>query len=53
MLSEAMRTVEPLLLKRALELQGGNPSAAAAALGLTPRAFAQRLREYRIPLEGA
>ena len=53
MLSEAARAVEPLLLKRALELQGGNPSAAAAALGLTPRTFAQRLREYRIPLEGA
>jgi DNA-binding NtrC family response regulator len=53
MLSELVKRAEPSLLRRALEAHGQDPSATAAALGLTTRAFAQRLREYQIPLEGA
>ncbi len=51
MLSELVKLAEPSLLRRALESHGRDPSTAAAALGLTTRAFAQRLRDYRIPLE--
>ena len=53
MLSELLKVTEPFLLRRALESHGHDPSTAAAALGLTTRAFTQRLREYRIPLEEA
>jgi DNA-binding NtrC family response regulator len=53
MLSELVKTAEPALLRRALEMNRHDPVAAAAALGLTSRAFTQRLREYRIPLEEA
>ena len=51
MLSELVKAAEPALLRRALESCGRDPSAAAAALGLTTRAFMQRLRECRILLE--
>jgi DNA-binding NtrC family response regulator len=51
MLAELARIAEPALLRRALASHPGNPSAAAAALGLSPRTFAQRLREHRIPLD--
>ena len=51
MLSELAKSAEPALLRRALEACGRDPSAAAAALGLSPRAFAQHLRDCRIPLE--
>ena len=51
MLAELVKTAEPSLLRRSLESHGRDPSAAAVALGLTTRAFTQRLREYRIPLE--
>jgi DNA-binding NtrC family response regulator len=51
MLAELVKTAEPFLLRRTLEAHGRDPSAAAAALGLTTRAFTQRLREHRIPLE--
>ena len=51
MLSELARAAEPALLRRALASCGRDPAAAAASLGLTPRAFAQRLRDCRIPLD--
>jgi len=51
MLAELARVAEPALLRRALAAHPGDPAMAAAALGLTPRAFALRLREYRIPLD--
>jgi DNA-binding NtrC family response regulator len=51
MFAELVKIAEPALLRRALEAHGRNPSVTAAALGLTTRAFAQRLREYQIPLE--
>lgn len=51
MLSELVKIAEPSLLRRALAAHHHDPAAAATALGLTPRAFMQRLREYRIPLE--
>jgi DNA-binding NtrC family response regulator len=39
------------LLRRALADSHGDPAAAAQALGLAPRAFAQALREHHISLE--
>jgi DNA-binding NtrC family response regulator len=51
MLAELAGTAESALLRRALEANAHNPAATAAALGLTPRVLAQRLREHRIPLE--
>ncbi|HWQ08335.1 MAG TPA: sigma 54-interacting transcriptional regulator, partial [Holophaga sp.] len=51
MLAELAKHAEPSLLRRALASCGNDPAAAAAALGLTGRAFAQRLREGRISLE--
>ena len=53
MLSELVQRAEPSLLRRALAASGRDPSVAAAALGLTTRAFSQRLRDHRIPLEEA
>ena len=53
MLSELVKLAEPALLRRAFASSGRDPAAAAVSLGLTTRAFAQRLREYRIPLEEA
>lgn len=53
MLSELVKVAEPFLLRRALQAHAQDPSAAAAALGLTTRALAQRLREHHIPLEGS
>jgi DNA-binding NtrC family response regulator len=51
MLADLTKAAEPVLLRRALEAHGHDPAAAAAALGLTLRAFTQRLREHRISLE--
>jgi len=51
MLKAVEGAAEDLLLRRALEASGRDPSQAAAALGLTLRAFNQRLREHGIPLE--
>jgi len=51
MLAELVRVAEPALLRRALGAHAGDLAGAAAALGLTTRTLAQRLREYRIPLD--
>lgn len=51
MLAEFARSAEPILLRRAFEASGRDPAATAAALGLSPRALAQRMRECRIPME--
>lgn len=51
MLRTTAREVERALLNRAVREAGGDLPAAAASLGLTIRALAQRLREHRIPLD--
>ena len=51
MLKAVENGAEAQLLRRALETSGQDSARAAAALGLTVRAFTQRLREHAIPLE--
>ena len=51
MMRTAGRSAAPALLQRALEKAGGDLGAAAAALGLTVRTLASRLREHGISLE--
>jgi len=51
MLKAVTQTAEPQLLRRALGETGGDLPRTAAALGLTLRTLAQRLREHGIPLE--
>jgi len=51
MLKAVEGAAEAFLLRRALEVSDQDSAAAAAALGLTVRAFALRLREHGIPLE--
>lgn len=51
MLKGTARSAEGQLLRRALAEAGGRLPRAAEALGLTPRALAQRLRDHGIPLE--
>ena len=52
MLKSIEKDAEGWLLRRALKDVGGDPSKAASGLGLTVRAFAQRLKERGIPLDG-
>ncbi|MFN7956826.1 MAG: response regulator [Holophagaceae bacterium] len=51
MLKAVTRAAEAQLLLRAMGDAGGDLPRAAAALGLTVRSLAQRLREHAIPLE--
>lgn len=53
MLADLAKSAEPILLKRAFEATGRDPAATAIALGLSPRALAQRMRECRVPMEDA
>jgi DNA-binding NtrC family response regulator len=50
MLASVEASVEALLLQRSLESSGQDTAKAAASLGLTVRALAQRLKEHGIPL---
>lgn len=51
MLKEAQHSLEAALLRRALATHGNDPAAAAAALGLTLRAFASRAKERGISMD--
>lgn len=51
MLERVRKQAEAQLLRRALAAHDQDAVRCAAALGLTPRGLAQRLREHRIPLD--
>jgi DNA-binding NtrC family response regulator len=51
MQAQVEKTAEEQLLRRALQAAGADVAQAAAALGLTPRTLAQRLREHRIAID--
>jgi len=51
MLKQIDHAAEAQLLRRALDIQGQDPAKAAAALGLTLRAFALRMKEHGISME--
>lgn len=51
MLHQVIKDAESQILRRFLQENGGDPAPTAAALGLSTRSLAQRLREHGIPLD--
>jgi len=45
------KAAEDQLLRRAIQIHGGDVTQTAATLGITARTLMQRLREHRIPIE--